>query len=92
MNRRRISRSKRRVRYAILDHKDAEEGMKMLPKDGFHQTTSLMVSESETEEEILFETKKNQNLTPSSSRKNGRVGEEKMGNGTRKLNSPKPNS
>ena len=63
----------------------------MLPRDGFHQTTSLMVSESETEEEILFETKKNQqNLTP---QKNGRVGEEKMGNGTaRKVNSPKPNS
>ena len=52
----------------------------MLPRDGFHQTTSLMVSESETEEEVLFETKKNQqNLTP---HKNGRIGGEKMGNGT----------
>ena len=63
----------------------------MLPRDGFHQTTSLMVSESETEEEILFETKKNQqNLTP---HKNGRVGGEKMGNGTaRKVTSPRPNS
>ena len=65
----------------------------MLPRDGFHQTTSLMVSESETEEEILFETKKSQqqNLTP---HKNGRVGGEKMGNGTaRKVSSsPRPNS
>ena len=62
----------------------------MLPRDSFHQTTSLMRSESETEEEILFETKKNHNLTP---QKNGRVAGEKMGNGTsRKINSPKPNS
>ena len=62
----------------------------MLPRDSVHQTTSLMVSESETEEEILFETKKNQTLTP---HKNGRVGGEKIGNGTtRKMNGPKPNS
>ena len=61
----------------------------MLPRDGFHQTTSLMVSESETEEEVLFETKKNQNLLP---HKNGGIGGEKIGNGTRKMNSPKPNT
>ena len=61
----------------------------MLPRET-HQTTSLMVSESETEEEVLFETKKNQNLTP---QKNGRAGGERMGNGTRKIaNSTKPDT
>lgn len=84
-----MNRSKRRIRYAILDHNDAEEGVKMLPRDSFHQTTSLMVSESETEEEILFETKKGQNLTP---QKNGRAGGQRISNGTRKTHSPKPNS
>ncbi len=51
--RRRRTRSKRRIRYAILDNKGDPEAMQMLPKD--YQQTSLMVSESETEEEILFE-------------------------------------
>lgn len=55
--RRRKALTKRRVRYAILDHKDNEESLQMLPRDGFQQT-SLMVSESETEEEILFESPK----------------------------------
>lgn len=61
----------------------------MLPRDSFHQTTSLMASESETEEEVLFEMKKNQNLSP---QKNGRAGGEKIGNGIRKTGSPKPNT
>jgi len=53
--RRRRARSKRRIRYAILDNKSGDpEAMQMLPKD--YKQTSLMVSESETEEEILFET------------------------------------
>lgn len=48
------------MRYAILDRnsKDAEEeAHQMLPR---YQQTSLMVSESETEEEILFESKKDE--------------------------------
>ena len=55
-NRRRTARAKRRVRYAILDRKNTEERRRMLPHDDYQQT-SLMVSESETEEEILFQTK-----------------------------------
>jgi len=69
MCRHRLARSKRRVRYAILDRsKDSEEQCQMLPQD--YQQTSLMVSESETEEEILFETKLDEN---GSKHKNGTV-------------------
>lgn len=64
LKRRRIARTKRRVRYAILDHKDNEEAMEMLPKDSrSYQQSSLMVSESETEEEILFENSKKMGST-----------------------------
>ena len=74
-SRRRKALTKRRVRYAILDHKENEESLQMLPRDGFQQT-SLMVSESETEEEILFE----------SSKKKTDGGDKKLANG--KLKSP----
>ena len=37
--RRRIARTKRRVRYAILDHKDNEEAMEMLPKGEYTSLT-----------------------------------------------------
>lgn len=54
--RRRRARTKRRVRYAILDRKDREGRQKLLKDDHpDYQQTSLMVSGSETEEEILFE-------------------------------------
>lgn len=63
-NRRRMARAKRRVRYAILDRKDTEERRQMLPyNDSGYQQTSLMVSESESEEEILFQTKKEESGT-----------------------------
>ena len=47
----------------------------MLPRDGFgYQQTSLMVSESETEEEILFESSQKENGGGSrSSTRNGTV-------------------
>lgn len=61
-----MARAKRRVRYAILDRKDrkdADERRQMLPyyDDSGYQQSSLMVSESETEEEILLQTKKDKN-------------------------------
>ena len=45
------------MRYAILDRKEMDEGHQMLPRD--FQQTSLMVSESETEEELIFESTQN---------------------------------
>ncbi len=47
------------MRYAILDRKHLDEGQEMLPqslKRGIQQN-SLMLTESETEEELLFESK-----------------------------------
>ena len=44
------------MRYAIVDRKEMDEGHQMLPRD--YQQTSLMVSESETEEELIFDSTK----------------------------------
>ncbi len=82
--RRRRSRSKRRIRYAILDNKGDQEAMQMLPRD--YKQTSLMVSESETEEEILFESPRkilnNDTKKGGKNVKNGKIltGEDKIGN------------
>ena len=90
MFRRRRSRTKRRIRYAILDNKDQDpESIQMLPRD--YKKTSLMVSESDTEEEILFEsprktlnndTGKGTKNNKSSKVRNGKIitGEDKVGN------------
>lgn len=69
MRRRKIARAKRRVRY-ILERKDNEERRQMLPEG--YQQTSLMVSETDTEEEILFESK-DEYGNPKTSTKNGTV-------------------
>ena len=69
--RQRNARSKRRVLYAILDRKEKEEGLQMLPRD--YQQTSLMVSDSETEEEILFQSPSKENLKNGSNVENGTV-------------------
>ncbi len=82
--RRRRTRSKRRIRYAILDNKGDPEAMQMLPKD--YQQTSLMVSESETEEEILFDSSRkilnNDTRKGGKNVKNGKIitGDDKIGN------------
>lgn len=73
LRKRRRSRTKRRMRYAILDHREPDEQLQMLPRDtSGYQQTSLMVSESETEEEILFDSSRKSNSSPAL--RNGKPG------------------
>lgn len=90
LRRRRRSRSKRRIRYAILDHKGDPESMQMLPKE--YKQTSLMVSESETEEEILFESSRKLNNDTKKGGKNNQVKNGKILTGQEKFGNQEPRS
>jgi hypothetical protein len=97
LRKRHMSRTKRRIRYAIHDHNEEGESKRMLSKGQQyielkerlgHQHTSLMQSESETEEEIFDSAKKRRSMSPSV--KNNQINSERYGKNSSLVNTVIP--
>nr|XP_006822779.1 PREDICTED: dyslexia-associated protein KIAA0319-like [Saccoglossus kowalevskii] len=75
IKRRRMMRGRKRHRYTLLDEYDGREAVEMLPKSSNgKQNSSIMISETDSEEETLYEGKKTNGYKPRSKPLNGIIG------------------